>query len=325
MGQKSNSKSLDRFNEAKTRISQFCIQSPLIRLNYDSRPEIYLKLENLQPSGSFKIRIAANILLSMTKEECEQGVWTASTGNLGIALSWLGRQMGVNISVVVHEGISKFKLEALTNLGATIFTVSYDEWWDAVTSQTFQPVKGIFIDSVGDFRAQEASGTIALEICSELPDVEAVLIPFGGGGSIIGQAAVFNKLAPQVSIVGCEAITSTPLASAMEAGQPVDICHEESFVSGIGSKSVLPKVWPVLSKSVNLALSASPNDIAKAIQLLAQHNRIIVEPAGAVSVAVALSNQDRFLRKGKIVCVVSGGNIYHSDFYTIMKGQLPIH
>ena len=314
---------LSSFKEAKTRISRFCIESPLVRLNCESKPNIYLKLENLQPSGSFKIRIATNILLSMTNEELAQGVWTASTGNLGIALSWLGKRLGVKTSIVVHDGISKYKLDTMADSGASIFIVSYDEWWEAVTSQVFQPIDGIFIDSVGDTRAREASGTIALELYSQLPGLEAIFVPFGGGGSIIGQAAVFSEMAEQVSIIGCEAATSTPLAAALAAGKPVDICHEETFISGIGSRSVLPKVWPDLSNSVSMAQSVSLDDIANTIQLLAQYNRLIVEPAGAVSVAVALANQDRFSPDSKIVCILSGGNINHEDLYTIMSGQKP--
>jgi len=306
---------------ARDLLEDMLYPSPLIRLNTgENGGEIYLKLENLQPVGSFKIRPVANIIRNQDAKSLKRGVYTASSGNTGIAVAWAGAKLGIRTDVVVPDNAPRGKLDVLARLGATVHKIPFSEWWNVIISHRFPGLEGTFIDAVGDRHAIAGDGTIGLEIVRQLPDVDTVLIPFGGGGLTTGIASSIRALKPDVRIVACESEAAIPLTAAFRNGGPVEVDHRDCFISGIGVGSLLPWMWPAVAKLVDGTAVVTLQQVAGAIRMLAERNRVIAEGAGAVSVAAALSG---VASGGKMVCVVSGGNIDRKDFITILQGGIP--
>jgi threonine dehydratase len=298
---------------ARQRIASTITRTPLIRLNVDAPAEIYLKLETLQPIGSFKLRGATNAMRMLSPEELSHGVYTASAGNMAQGVAWGARVLGVPCIVVMPDNAPDTKLEAVARLGATIMQVPYDEWWQTLRDHGRVGVPGTFIHPVADRAVMAGNGTIGIEIAADLPEVDAVLVPFGGGGLITGIATAIRKLAPRAKIFGCEVATSTPLTAALTAGEPVVVDRTPSFVDGIGGRDVLPEMWPLVSALLDGALVAELAEVASAVKLLVERARIVAEGAGAVPVAAALAGRGG---SGRVVCVVSGGNI---DLRTLIE------
>lgn len=299
---------------AQKHIVGSAIRTPLIRLNVDDAPtEIYLKLENLQPIGSFKLRGAGNAMRLVERDKLSDGVYTASAGNMAQGVAWNARKMGVACEVVVPDHAPETKLAAIERLGGRIVKVPFNEWWQVIISHHFPGMKGFFIHPVSDPAVIAGNGTIGLEILEDLPDVDAVVIPFGGGGLSSGIATAIRALKPKTRIFACEVETAAPLKASLEAGSPQTVDYTPSFVDGIGSRSILEEMWPLVSKLIDDALVVSLRQIADALALLVERNRVIAEGAGAASVAAALAG---LAGSGKIVCIVSGGNI---DFDKLMK------
>ncbi len=295
--------------------------SPLVRLNTDEAGgDIYLKLENLQPVGSFKLRPVGNIVRNLDAKSRDKGIFTASSGNTGIAVAWIAARLDIRADVVVPDNAPQTKLDVLAELGATVHKIPFAEWWDVIMTHRYPGLDGVFIDAVGDRHAIAGDGTIGLEICEQLPDVDTVLIPFGGGGLTTGIASAIRALKPEVRIIACESEAAAPLTAAFSNGRPVEVDHRDSFISGIGVSTLLPWMWPVVEKLVDDTAVVTLKQVADAIRLLAERNHVIAEGAGAVSVAAALSGQ---AGAGRIVCVVSGGNINRTDFMTILQGGVP--
>ena len=281
------------------------VRTPLLRLQVDAPAEIYLKLESLQPIGSFKLRGAGNAIAMLAPEELAHGVYTASAGNMAQGVAWSARALGVSCSVVMPDSAPRTKVDAVRRLGATIVQVPYDEWWRTLVERGRPGIPGTFIHPVADSAVIAGNGTIGLEIMEDLDGVDAVLVPFGGGGLVSGVASAVRALSPRTKIYGCEVATSTPLAAAFAADAPVTVERTPSFVDGIGGRGLLPDMWPLVRELVDDALVAPLDDVAKAVRLLVERARIIAEGAGATPVAVALAGR----ASGKLVCVVSGGNI----------------
>ena len=307
---------VDDIRQARQRIAGVAVRTPLLRLP-DS--DIWLKLENLQPIGSFKIRGAANAMRTASPEQLRQGVVTASAGNMAQGVAWNARALGVPCTVVVPEHAPQTKLAAIERLGGRIVKVPFERWWQCLVDHAFPGVDGLFVHPVEDERVMAGNGTIGLEILEDLPDVETVLIPWGGGGLSAGIASALRALAPKVRLFGIEVETAAPLGASLRAGSPQTIDHKPSFVDGIGGKSLLPRMWPV-AQMLDGALSASLDEIAAAIRLLAERVRVIAEGAGAAPVAVARSGR---AGSGKIVCVVSGGNLDAAKLTKILAGETP--
>jgi threonine dehydratase len=308
--------SLDDIREARDRIRGTVVRTPLIRLHVDAPAEIYLKLENLQPIGSFKLRGATNAIRSLDPEVMRDGVYTASAGNMAQGVAWVARELGVPCTVVVPDQAPRAKLDAITRLGATIVTVSYDDWWRCMVEHGHPDVRGRFIHPVADRMVMAGNGTIGLEIVEDLGDVDAVLVPFGGGGLSTGIATAVRALAPRAKVFACEVATAAPLAAALAAGEPVVIDRTPSFIDGIGGRGVLPKMWPFVSTLLAGSLVTTVDEVAAAVRLLAQRARVIAEGAGAASVAAALAGKGG---TGRVVCVVSGGNIDVDVLSTLLR------
>jgi threonine dehydratase len=310
--------SVDDVRAARERIAETVTRTPLIRLNVDGPAEIYLKLENLQPIGSFKIRGATNAIRLLSPDALAHGVYTASAGNMAQGVAWGARELGIPCTVIMPDSAPRTKLDAVARLGAAILKVPYNEWWQVLSDHGRQGMVGTFIHPVADRAVMAGNGTIGLEIVEDLPDVDAVLVPFGGGGLVTGVATAVRAVAPNARVFGCEVETATPLQSALEAKQPVIVERTPSFVDGIGGRGVLDEVWPLVSSLIDGALVSSLAETRNAVRLLADRARIVVEGAGAASVAPALAER---AGRGKIACVVSGGNLDLSVLAEILMEQ----
>jgi threonine dehydratase len=312
---------LDAILAARERIAATVVRTPLVPLEVPDAPaEIWLKLENLQPIGSFKLRGAGNAMALAGRERLAGGVYTASAGNMAQGVAWNARRLGVRCEVVVPAHAPRTKLEAIERLGAQAVPVPFDEWWRVLVTHRHPGIDGLFIHPVCDAAVIAGNGTIGLEILDDLPDVDTVLAPFGGGGLSGGIASALRALRPEARVIGCEVSTATPLAAALAAGGPREVDYTPSFVDGIGGKGLLEPMWPLVRELLAGAVAVSVEETASAVRLLAERCRVVAEGAGAVPVAAALSGR---AGGGKIVCVVSGGNIDLSTLTEILQGGLP--
>jgi threonine dehydratase len=312
---------LDTVRAAWQRISSTAIRTPLIRLNLDDIPaEIYLKLENLQPVGSFKMRGAGNAVLSMDHHQLVQGVWTASAGNMALAVAWYAHRFHIPCTVIVPEDAPAAKLAAIQRLNARIVKVPFVDYQVIQREHGYPGMGGLLIHPFGDDAVMAGNGTIGLEILEDLPDVDAVIVPYGGGGLSCGIASAIKAACPQVRVYAAEVATATPLASSLSAGRPVEVPYNPSFISGMGAPFVFPEMWPLASRLLDGSLVVEIANVASAIRLMAEHHHIIAEGAGAVALAAALAGKTG---RGKIVCIVSGGNLDPEILIKILQGDLP--
>jgi threonine dehydratase len=292
---------------ARRRIAGAAIRTPLVRLYVEDAPaEIYLKLENLQPVNSFKIRGAASAVLLATPEQRARGLVTSSAGNMAQGVAWTARELGLPATILVPDTAPEAKLAAITRLGGTLVKVPYDEWWNTIVTGRAEGIDGLFVHPVQDPAVIAGNGTIGLEILEDLPDPDAVVIPYGGGGLTYGVASAIKSLRPDTKIITAEPAGGAALAAAVRAGRPADIDFRPSFVDGAGSRRVLDTMWPLVSPLVDRALAIDVADVAAAVRVLAERSRVIAEGAGALAPAAALSGR---AGSGKVVCIVSGGNI----------------
>ena len=313
--------SLDAIRAARARIADSVLRTPLVRWNGPESPtEIWLKLENLQAIGSFKLRGSGNAMRSAPRETLARGVYTASAGNMAQGVAWNARRLGVPCTVVVPDNAPQTKLEAIERLGGRIVRVPFDRWWQVLVDHGYPGIDGLFIHPVADPAVIAGNGTIGLEILEDLPDVDRVIVPYGGGGLSGGIASAIKALKPSVAVYAAEVETAAPLAASLAAGKPVSVDYRPSFVDGIGGKSVLPEMWPLVSALLAGSLVVGLAEIAEAIRLLASRHRVIAEGAGASSFAAARAGA---LGAEKVVCVISGGNIDSAKLATILSGQIP--
>jgi len=305
---------------ARQRLEGLVVRTPLVRLDVpQAAGELWLKLENLQPIGSFKLRGAANAMLLAGRDRLAAGAYTASAGNMAQGVAWSARRFGVPCTVVVPDNAPRTKLEAIERLGGSVVKVPYERWWQTLVDHAYPGIDGVFVHPVADPAVIAGNGTIGLEIVEDLPDVDTVLVPFGGGGLSSGIATAVCALAPNARVLGCEAETATPLTAALAAGAPTRVERTPTFIDGIGGMGVLTEMWPLVSTLLHGALVSSVAEIADAIRLLAERARVVAEGAGASAVAAAL----RHRIEGKVVCVVSGGNIDTAKLATILSGSVP--
>ena len=303
---------------ARARIAGSVVRTPLVRLHAAGVPaEIYLKLENLQPVNSFKIRGATNAIMLAPESERAKGLVTASAGNMAQGIAWMARALGVPATIVVPDHAPQAKLTAIERLGGQVLKIPYDDWWNAIVTSHVDGVEGLFVHPVQDPAVMAGNGTIGLEILEDLPDPDTIVIPYGGGGLTTGIASAVKAIRPGTKIITAEPDTAAALAAAFAAGHPADVDYRASFVDGSGSRRVLDSMWPLVSPLVDEALSIPVADVAEAVRTLAERVRIIAEGAGALAPAAALTGR---AGTGKIVCVVSGGNINLSKLCEILGG-----
>src|ERR1043166_1582320 len=315
---------LFEIKEARRVIGNAAIRTPLVRLNVDSAPaEIYLKLENLQPIGSFKIRGAANAIAHLTASDLKRGVVTASAGNMAQGVAWCARSLGIRCTVIAPDTAPDAKVQAIERLGGRVLKVPFPDWWRAFEGRAFPGVDATFIHAFDDPHVMAGNGTIALEILEDLEDPDAIVIPWGGGGLACGIASAMRELQQSgelrsdCRIYAAEVETAAPLAASLAAGTPTEVAYEPSWVDGIGAKAVFPQMFERARNLIDGSLVADLNSVAGALRLLITRNRVVAEGAGACSVACALTGK---AGGGKIVCIVSGGNIDASKIAHILNG-----
>ncbi len=296
------------------------LRTPLLPLTLDSGREIWLKLECLQPIGSFKLRGAANAIALARPEALARGVWTASAGNMAQGVAWCARRAGIPCTVVVPDHAPQAKIAAIERLGGRIVKVPFERWWQVFVDHEFPGMEGLLIHPFADRAVIAGNGTAGLEILEDLPDVDAVLVPYGGGGLSCGIASAVSAIRPEAKVYACEVETAAPFAAALAAGRPAVIEYTPSFVDGIGGRSVLPEMWPLASGLLAGSIVVSLAEIAAAIRLLAARARVVAEGAAGASVAAATSER---APAGKLVCVVSGGNIDAAVLASILAGATP--
>lgn len=279
---------------------------------------VHLKLENLQPAGSFKLRPIGNALLSRSRGALNAGVHTFSSGNSALALAWMAKRMGITANAVVPEGAAESKLALIRSLDARIVYQPFAQWWSAVTSGDCSQFDTAYIDAVRDPAAFAGNGTLAAEILEDLPDVEAIFVPFGGGGLACGIANALHASGSAVKVVVCELDSAHPFESARQAGGPIDSPCDPGFVTGVGFGAVLAEMWPVARRLIHDTLTVSLSEVVDAIRLLATNNHVVAEGAGAIPVAAALSNRHRYRN---VCAVVSGGNLDPTLLATILRNE----
>lgn len=306
-------------------IAGSAIRTPLVRLNIREAPaDIYLKLENLQPIGSFKVRGATNAIGHMTREVLARGVVTASAGNMAQGVAWRAAKLGIPCTVIAPASAPETKIKAIQRLGARVIKVTFDEWWKTFEERVFPGVEGSFIHAFDDPHVMAGNGTIALEILEDLPDADAIVIPWGGGGLTCGIATTIREVKAKCKVFAAEVETGAPLAVSLASGAPRNVDYKASFVDGIGARSVFPQMFERARMLLEASLVVSLDAVASALRLMAERNRIIVEGAGACPVAAALEGK---AGPGKVVCIVSGGNIDFEklcSILTVADGKSPV-
>jgi threonine dehydratase len=294
--------------DARRHVYEAAVRTPLVRLQYDEAPaEIYLKLENLQPIGSFKIRGAYNAIRLLPEDARGRGVWTVSAGNAAQGVALAARRAGLACKVLVMDTAPRAKLDAIRRLGAAIVPASFDQCWTALGERRHPAMDGAFVHPFEDDAFIAGNATAGVEILEDLPDVDAVVAAFGGGGLSCGIASVMRMRQPRVKVFAAEPETASPLARSFAAGAAQDFPEwKASWVDGCGGKGVFPRMWALAGHLLEGSVVCPLEDIRRAMKLVAERNHVIAEGAGACAVAAALSGQ---CGGGKVVAVVSGGNI----------------
>ncbi len=303
--------------DARRYVYEAAMRTPLVRLNYDrlnhdGPSDIYLKLECLQPIGSFKIRGAYNAVRLLSEEERRRGVWTVSAGNAAQGVALAARKAGVSCKILMIDAAPAAKFDAVRRLGGEVVKASYDQCWQALGDRAHPAMTGAFIHPFEDDAFIAGNASVGLEILEDLPDVDCVVAGFGGGGLSCGIAAALKARGHKAKVFAAEPETAAPLARSLAAGSPQSFPNwKASFVDGCGGKSVFPRMWDLAHHLLAGSIVCTLEETRRAMRLVAERNRVISEGAGACAVAAGLSGK---CGSGKIVCVVSGGNIDLAKF-----------
>jgi threonine dehydratase len=304
---------LDEIRRSRERLGGDVLRTPLVR--FDDR--IWLKLENLQPIGSFKLRGALSAIRAASADELAGGVVTASAGNMAQGVAWAAREAGVRARIVAPDTAPRAKLDAVELLGGEVISVPHEVWWQTMVERRYEGVEGLFVHPVEDEAVMAGNGTIGLELCEDLAAFETVVVPWGGGGLTTGIASAVKALRPDVRVVTAEPETAAPLAASLAAGAPAEIEYRPSFVDGAGGRALLPTMWEWARELVDEAVAVPLDEVAEAMRLLASRAHVVAEGAGALALAAALRRDDR------TVCIVSGGNVDPAVLAQVLRGETP--
>jgi threonine dehydratase len=309
---------LTEIKEAGARIAKFIVRTPLLRLDLGrGYPDIRLKLENLQPTNSYKLRGAVNAVAMLSEARRQRGVWTISAGNAGQGVAYAARQAGVPCRVVVIETAPASKIERMRALGAELIPVSYATAWKALGDREFPGMDGTFIHPFDDHNFISGHATMGLEILEDAPDAAAVIAGIGGGGLITGVGSAVKALNPRIKVWGVEPETASPTALSLSVGSPqVFTDWKSSFVDGAGGQSLFPRMWQRMQPVMDDCVVVSLDETRRAMRLMAEKMRIIAEGAGALPLAAALSGK---AGQGPIVAIVSGGNVDMAKFFELIS------
>ena len=304
---------LEEIRRARERLGDDVLRTPLVPFGTDGR--IRLKLECLQPVGSFKLRGALSAVRAASPAELASGVVTASAGNMAQGVAWAAREAGVPARVIAPADAPRAKLDRVEALGAEVVPVTHEAWWQAMVDRGRAGVEGLFVHPVADEAVMAGNGTIGVELGEDAPEFDSVVIPWGGGGLTTGIASALNALRPGVQVVTAEPGTAAPLTASLAAGEPREIVFEPSWVDGAGGRALLPGMWERARELVDEAVAVPLAEVEEAVRLLASRAHVVAEGAGALALAVALRREDR------CVCIVSGGNIDAAVLAPILAGS----
>jgi threonine dehydratase len=309
---------LAEIREARARIAKTIVRTPLLRLDLGpDYPDIFLKLENLQPTNSYKLRGAVNAVAMLSEADRKRGVWTISAGNAGQGIAYAARRAGVPCAVVVIETAPASKIERMRALGARLVPVPYATAWKALGDRAFPGMDGTFVHPFDDHNFIAGHATMGLEILEDAPDTVAVIAAIGGGGLITGVGSALKTLNPRIKVWGAEPDTAAPVALSLANGSPqVFKDWKPSFVDGAGGQSLFPRMWERMQPVVDGCIVVSLDETRRAMRLMAEKMRIIAEGAGALPVAAALTGK---AGQGPIVAIISGGNVDMAKFFELIS------
>lgn len=307
---------------AAARLHGRVLRTPLVRLAVPGLSnDIYVKLENLQPGGSFKLRPALNALMTASDADLAQGVYTASAGNMAQGLARGAKALGVSVRVYAPQTTGRAKIGALERLGADVVLLPFDDWWRILANRGKPGERGLFIHPAADPAVLAGDGTIGLEILEDLPDVDTIIVPYGGGGLSCGIAAAIKGSGSPARVLACETNAGTPVAAAMAAQWPVPVeFQSDAFLMGVGGAQVLPEMWPLVSTLIDGTVCVERSAVARAVEIGFEATRTVMEGAGAAPLAAALASASN---GEKVVAVVSGGNIDRQNFIAVLEGRVP--
>ena len=347
---------LAEIRAAAERIRGAAVRTPLLRLQGTRNPEVWVKLENLQPINAFKIRGAAAAVTALPAGERARGVWTVSAGNAGQGVAYAAREVGVPAWVLVIESAPETKLARMRELGARLVPASWEECWSAMEARAHPEMEGAFVHPFDDHEFIAGNASIGLEILDDLPGVRTVAAGVGGGGLITGIGAAVKALVREraggragspsggsqgaggstaaaqgpegagdtrgppvgVRVVGVEPETAAPWAYSLEKGEPLRFPDwRKSFVDGAGGMSLFPRMWDRMTHVVDDAVVVSLDEVRDAMRLLADRSRVVAEGAGALAVAAAVTG--KLGTEGPVVAVVSGGNVDLATFCELIR------
>jgi threonine dehydratase len=306
--------SLAKIKEAQSRIHGVAVQTHLIEFNYpESGARLYLKPENQQPIGAFKLRGAYNKIASISPEELQRGVITYSSGNHAQGVAYAARALGVRAVIVMPDNAPAIKREATVALGAEIVFVGPGSAERQVKAEELAAQHGyVIVPPYNDEQIIAGQGTIGLEILEDLPEVETVLAPVGGGGMISGVATAIKLSKPSVKVIGVEPELAGDAQASLRAGKIVEFPASEvsrTLADGLRTQSIGPINFEHIRRYVDDIVTVTEDEIREAVRLLALNPKTVAEPSGAVATAGFLFRRDRLPQTKLNVAIISGGNI----------------
>lgn len=312
---------LDEIAEARGRLAAWLPRTPLLRLEV-GRPDqrIFLKLETLSPIGAFKIKPALNALLSRDADALRHGVATISSGNMAYGMAWAARALGVPMAAYMYADAPQTKIDGVRRLGGEVRFVSHETWWRYIIGIERPDRAELLINPVTDQAVLIGNGTIGIEIVEDLPDVNCVLTPYGGGSMTTGVASAVKALRARAKVFAVEDENAAPVTAALAAGRIVEIETRPSFIKSIGGPSLVPELWPLASQLIDGAVVVNLQQVTEAMRLLFSKAKVVAEGAGAASLAAALCSEQA---TGNVVCVISGGNIDAEAYAQVLAGAIP--
>lgn len=312
---------LEEIAEARRRVSPHLPRTPLVRLDLGLPDrQIFLKLETLSPIGAFKLRPALNAVLSRDPAALRDGVAVTSSGNMAYGMAWAARLAGVPMAAYMYRGAPQTKIDGVQALGGTVRFIGMQTWWDYIIGADRPKGPELLINPVTDQAVLNGNGAIGLEIVEDLPDVDVVLTPYGGGSLTTGVASAVKAISQSARVFAVEDESAAPVTAALAAGKIVTIETRPSFIKSIGGPSLVPQLWPVAQDLIDGAIAVGPAEVAEAMRLLFRRAKVVAEGAGAASLAAAIARHDL---AGNIVCVISGGNIDAEAYATVLAGGIP--
>ncbi len=313
--------SLDEIETARRGLAPYIPRTPLVRLDVGLPDrKIFLKLETLSPIGAFKLRPALNALLSRDREALARGVATTSSGNMAYGMAWAAYRLGVPMAAYMYSGAPQTKIDGVRRLGGEVRFISMETWWQYIIGADRPEFPELLINPVTDQAVLAGNGSIGMEIVEDLPEVDIVLTPYGGGSMTTGVASAVKALLPKAKVFAVEDENAAPVTAALAAGQIVEIETRPSFIKSIGGPSLVPQLWPVTRELIDGAVTVSLEQVTEAMRILFAKAKVVAEGAGAASLAAALTSEHA---KGNVVCVISGGNIDAKAYRTVLAGNIP--